>query len=714
MKKRYLLLLVTMGCLLIAAGEARAQMPAIDSLRAWLAAHPQADTSRVNRLNALGKAVAGSNPTLQLTTAQEALRLAGRLHYEPGQAQAFLNLSLHAMTSNDYPKAIALTQRARQLYIHQNDRRGQANCLNRLAFIAFDQGQYPQSIALIQQAQRLAEPLGDLSLKAYSILLLAQNYTLLDDFANARSYATTGLRLARRANNAREQSRALVVLATISNKEGKLAEARQYFDQVLPLADQLGSTIDRAIGEGNIAEVSEQQGQYADAFRYGRRAWAYFNHLHAVSYLPWIEAVLTHTFLDTGQLDSTLVYGQRSLRGADAGGLRDISAEVSYMLAKVQARRGNYQAAYRYQVRYTVLRDSLKGEETVRQTAALQRRYDQASQQAQIALLTKNQKIEQEHSRAQRVLLIATLGGLLLLLLLAVVLVRSNRASTTANNQLVQQKQALETTLTELRMTQTQLIHAEKMASLGEMTAGIAHEIQNPLNFVNNFSEVSAELVAELEEEQYKSERDPGLEADILSDLKQNLLKITHHGGRASAIVRGMLAHSRTGTGDKRSTDLNALADEYLKIAYQGLRAKDKGFTAELKTNFGTGLSRAQVAPQELGRVLLNLYNNAFYAVREKQKIAPADYQPTVTVHTVEVNGQVEIRVNDNGTGVPDSVKAKIFQPFFTTKPTGEGTGLGLSLSYDIITKGHGGRLLMESREGNETTFVIQLPTGQS
>ena len=352
MKHICLLRLLAIAWLLIAASGASAQTPAIDSLRARLAAHPQADTSRVNRLNVLAKAVSGSNPTLQLTTAQEALQLAGRLRYALGQAQAYLNLSLHAMTSNDYPKAIALAQKARQLYTRRNDRSEQVNCLNRLAFIAFDQGQYPQSIALVQQAQRLAEPLSDQSLKAYSILLLAQNYTLLDDFANARSYATTGLGLARLANNAKEQSRALGVLATVSNKEGKLTEARQYFEQMLPLADQIGSTIDRAIGEGNIAEVRERQGKYADAFRYGRRAWAYFDHLHAASYLPWIEAVLTRTFLDTGQLDSALVYGQRSLRGADAGGLRDISAEVSNMLAGVQARRGNYQAAYRTGIRY--------------------------------------------------------------------------------------------------------------------------------------------------------------------------------------------------------------------------------------------------------------------------------------------------------------------------------------------------------------------------
>jgi signal transduction histidine kinase len=248
------------------------------------------------------------------------------------------------------------------------------------------------------------------------------------------------------------------------------------------------------------------------------------------------------------------------------------------------------------------------------------------------------------------------------------------------------------------------------MASLGELTAGIAHEIQNPLNFVNNFSEVSTELVTELEEEQQKPDRDPDLEAELLGDLKQNLQKITHHGQRASSIVKGMLEHSRTTTGERQPTDLNALADEYLRLAYQGLRAKDKTFNTDLNTDFAPALGKVDVVPQEIGRVLLNLFNNAFYAVHQKQKSALADYQPTVRVSTHPVDSGVEIRVQDNGTGIPDAVKAKIFQPFFTTKPTGEGTGLGLSLAYDIVTKGHGGTLTAESREGKGTEFTIKLP----
>ncbi|GAB2532676.1 hypothetical protein GCM10027085_24490 [Spirosoma aerophilum] len=288
-------------------------------------------------------------------------------------------------------------------------------------------------------------------------------------------------------------------------------------------------------------------------------------------------------------------------------------------------------------------------------------------------------------------------------------LTKENEQLVESQNRVLEEK--VEQRTAELRASQAQLIQKEKLASLGELTAGIAHEIQNPLNFVNNFSEVSTELVTELEDEQQKPNRDIELESEILGDLKQNLEKITHHGQRASSIVRGMLEHSRTSTGEKAPTDLNALADEYLRLAYHGLRAKSKDFSADLKTEFDPNLSLVNVVPQELGRVLLNLYNNAFYAVQQRVKLAEPDYQPSVRVSTRQEPGRLVIRVHDNGIGIPDTIRAKIFQPFFTTKPTGEGTGLGLSLSYDIITKGHGGTLNVLTETFLFTEFIVTLPT---
>ena len=278
--------------------------------------------------------------------------------------------------------------------------------------------------------------------------------------------------------------------------------------------------------------------------------------------------------------------------------------------------------------------------------------------------------------------------------------------------ELTQQKEELEHTLDELRATQAQLIQSEKMASLGELTAGIAHEIQNPLNFVNNFSEINAELISELEEERRKENRDIKNEDDILKDLKENEQKINHHGKRAEAIVKAMLQHSRTSTGKKELTDINALADEYLRLAYHGLRAKDKSFNATMKTDFDETLGKINVIPQDIGRVILNLITNAFYAVHvETQNSASLpDYNPTVIVSTKNMGDHLKITVEDNGNGIPQAAMDKIFQPFFTTKPAGQGTGLGLSMSYEIVTKGHGGELKVENNPNGGAKFTIVLP----
>ncbi|MBS1923983.1 MAG: nuclear transport factor 2 family protein [Bacteroidetes bacterium] len=274
-------------------------------------------------------------------------------------------------------------------------------------------------------------------------------------------------------------------------------------------------------------------------------------------------------------------------------------------------------------------------------------------------------------------------------------------------NKLEVAKKQVDNALAELQATQKQLIQSEKMASLGELTAGIAHEIQNPLNFVNNFSEVSNELIDEMKEELEKGNYDDAKE--IADDVKQNLEKINHHGKRADAIVKGMLQHSRSSSGQKELTDINALCDEYLRLSYHGLRAKDKSFNAKFETDFDASLPKINVVQQDIGRVILNLINNAFYAVNERKKLNETGYEPTILVSTKRVNDKIEVSVKDNGTGIPEKIKDKIFQPFFTTKPTGSGTGLGLSLSYDIV-KSHGGEIKIESKENEWTEFKILLP----
>jgi signal transduction histidine kinase len=338
----------------------------------------------------------------------------------------------------------------------------------------------------------------------------------------------------------------------------------------------------------------------------------------------------------------------------------------------------------------------------------LQYNYSLAKQQAQITTLNQEKK-------QQYIFMAGTLGVVVVIGIMLVVLVRNNRQKQKANTLLSKQKRIIEEqrdetnkALADLQLTQKQLIQSEKMASLGELTAGIAHEIQNPLNFVNNFSEVSMELLDEMSQQLVNGNTSDAIE--LANDVKDNLEKIRHHGRRADGIVKGMLQHSRASSNTKEPTDINKLADEYLRLAYHGLRAKDKSFNTELVTKFDATLPLVNVVPQDFGRVLLNLFTNAFYAVQQKQKLTSEPFKPEVTLTTYTKGGQVFVVVKDNGDGISESIKDKIMQPFFTTKPTGEGTGLGLSMSYDIVVKGHGGDINVETKGGEYTEFIVALP----
>jgi len=279
--------------------------------------------------------------------------------------------------------------------------------------------------------------------------------------------------------------------------------------------------------------------------------------------------------------------------------------------------------------------------------------------------------------------------------------------------ELLQQKEELQHALQDLKATQAQLIQREKMASLGELTAGIAHEIKNPLNFINNFSELNVELAAEIGQSINRmamSETEKDSLSQLLHDLVENQKKIYEHGNRADSIVKAMLQHSRKTSGQKQPIDINAFVEEYLRLSYHGIRAKDGIFNVIIETHFDPTLKQITINSEEIGRVLLNLFSNAFYTVTEKKKTEGTGYEPTVQVSTRNRGNRLEICVKDNGTGMPEKVKEKIYQPFFTTKPTGEGTGLGLSLSYDIVTKGHGGELKVETKEGQGSEFIVSIP----
>jgi signal transduction histidine kinase len=423
---------------------------------------------------------------------------------------------------------------------------------------------------------------------------------------------------------------------------------------------------------------------------------------------------LSGLYYNENKLDSALFYAKEALlisRRNRAGYLAYAYGNAAHKFASVN----KLDSAYLFETKSRKLIDSLK-------TAKLDRMTDY-----QQVMFERELQSREDENKLKLFVLIAGLG---IVLIVASILYRNNRQKQTVNK-------ALESTLSNLKSTQAQLIQSEKMASLGELTAGIAHEIQNPLNFVNNFSEVSSEMIEEATDELDKGDIDETKE--ILQDLKSNLEKISHHGQRASGIVRSMLDHSRTSSGEKIDTDINVLCDEYLRLAYHGMRAKNNDFNAAFETNFDESLSKVKVIPQDIGRVLLNLINNAFQACADRTSAdqtsadrtsadrsvssvssvsavpemtslkAMSSLNPKVKISTKNLGDQIQITVSDNGPGIPDNIKDKIFQPFFTTKPSGQGTGLGLSLSYDIV-KAHGGKLEVESDEGKGTAFIIKLP----
>jgi len=417
------------------------------------------------------------------------------------------------------------------------------------------------------------------------------------------------------------------------------------------------------------------------------------------------EITIATAYQQLNRSDSCVYYAEAAYRSAMLVNNPYLVVKATELLKNEYYILKNYKNAFDYQQIMLKARDSLYN---IGKAVEIQ---NELYNEAQKARRANDIRVELQN----RIRLYIVLGVLSVMVIIAVFLLyansqrkKANKVLQQRNEQIENQHEALEKSFSDLKATQTQLIQSEKMASLGELTAGIAHEIQNPLNFVNNFSEVSTELIDEMDEELDKGDIEEA--KAIAADVKQNLEKIRHHGKRADAIVKGMLQHSQTGTGSKEMKDINPLADEVMRLAYHGLRAKDKSFNAELITNFDSKLPAVNIIAQDISRVLLNLFNNAFYAVNQKQKTAGVDYKPEVTVSTYIEKNNLVINVKDNGNGIPDAIKDKIMQPFFTTKPTGEGTGLGLSLSYDIVVKGHGGNIQVNSIEGEGSEFIIQLP----
>ncbi len=486
-----------------------------------------------------------------------------------------------------------------------------------------------------------------------------------------------------------------------------------YADQSYKLAVKFYGSEEKVYGGvlDDLGTIYDQLGKDSLAIDYLRRSYVFFTTVQ-IQYQNYCATTigLAEYFNKKGMTDSSLIYARLCLGTALDKGFLPFISEASGLITEYFQKNHNTDSAYHYQQIGFEAYKTLYNDENSRQiqnmALAEQQRADDIAQAKKIS--------DDQYAAKLRLYAIVTLG--IVALIIGIIVYRNNRKRQKSYDLLKKQKQEidlqkskLEGSIKELQTTQTQLIQSEKMASLGELTAGIAHEIQNPLNFVNNFSEVNKELIAEMNEAIDKGNYD---EVKVIAkDVADNEDKINHHGKRADAIVKGMLQHSRSSSGQKEPTDINALCDEYLRLSYHGLRAKDKSFNADFKTEFDERIGKINIIPQDIGRVVLNLLTNAFYVVNEKKKTAGENYKPLVLIQTKKIKDKIEIRVNDNGNGIPSSIKEKIFQPFFTTKPTGEGTGLGLSLSYDIITKGHNGELKVETKEGKGTTFIIILPS---
>ncbi len=687
------------GLFSLLATHLQAQSVLTDSLLAKLNAHPQTDTVRVNQLIELADAIRIDDYVQALQFGEEALVLARKLNFPIGEANALLSVGAAYVERNDYAPALNALKQAKQRFQQLRNGVGTARTLGLLGWINTQRGDYVPALSLGLQSLDVARAEGDSLSIRRQMSRLGALYILLGDYAQAFTYMTTALELYEQAHREVGICQTLNGLGELYRAEGNRSKAIRSYTKAIRLARSLGNTRLEAEAESNLAAIQVQEGENEAALETAHRALRVLLAKGEYEVVAWTQAVLGRAHLQLLHPDSAIYYGQRGWHLSRQIGYKEATRDASDVLAQAYALKKDFAQAYRFQRAFTAYNDTLSGRQTQQQLAVLQ--HDAATAERQAAAT-----LRAEEARRQQQWLLSALVGLALAGIVAIVLWRSNRQQQRANEQLRQQQ-------ADLRATQNQLVQREKMASLGELTAGIAHEIQNPLNFVNNFAEVSVELVDELNEEVEAGHTDEVF--PLTDDLRQNLTKIHHHGKRADAIVKAMLQHSRSSTGERVPTDLNALADEYFRLSYHGLRAKDKEFNAELITRFDPGLGKVLVVGQDISRVLLNLFNNAFYAVASKKKRmseagSVSTFQPMVSVSTRKKGNGVEIRVRDNGDGIPDAVVDKIFQPFFTTKPTGEGTGLGLSLSYDIITKGHGGSLSVETKAGEFTEFIIMLP----
>ncbi|MCX6206974.1 MAG: ATP-binding protein [Bacteroidetes bacterium] len=572
-------------------------------------------------------------------------------------------------------------------------------------------GNYPKSLELRFENLKIAEKASDKSLLIQAINNIAFDYRAMKDYQHELVYGKFADSIFHTLNP-NDPSYSLnrwrvnnIIINAFLNLHLP-DSALIYANQLINLKGFAFEQAYLASCHQILADCYSAKGDNKTALKFYRLSLAHPNDY----WLTKTHFGMAKTFQNDGQIDSALYYAKMALtfyqtkkKTVQSWGENSnyFIAEISPIIADLYKSNHQLDSAYKYLQLSVTLKDSLYNTDKIRQFQTLT--FNESSRRQQLEQQSKEAKQDYDN-RVRMYGLISIITGILVVVFL---LYRNNQHKQKAYSLLQKQKKELETTLGELKTTQKQLIQSEKMASLGELTAGIAHEIQNPLNFINNFSEINQELLTELNEEIDKGNY---VEVKkIAKDVIDNEDKINHHGKRADGIVKGMLQHSRSSSGVKEPTDINVLAEEYLRLSYHGLRAKDKSFNAKMETNLDPSIGNINVVPQDIGRVILNLFTNAFYVVDEKKKKGALNYDPTVSLTTKKTANNIIISVKDNGNGIAQKNLDKIFQPFFTTKPTGKGTGLGLSLSYDIV-KAHGGELKVETKEGEGTEFIIILP----
>jgi len=610
-----------------------------------------------------------SNPDSATLYVQQNILLAQKMKSGHALFMGYAQYAALEQINGNYTEALQYALRGLRVAENTNNFISISQAYFTLSDVYREAGDFEQAIYNMRKAKSLLEsklnPVFEeeknhktASVYVYCLLLAAQNFEKFNQLDSALKYA----------NNVHDLS--LKGLGRWGTSEDTL-----FFSSVL--APVMGN-------------IYSKTGDYSTSLNYYRSGAAMANGKDGKKDLMDNYNGAASVFKKKGQLDSSIFYANIVLELSKTAHFLIGKLEALNLLSDVYKLKHNTDSVAKYLELTIETKDSLFNTKKVMEIQNIS--FSEQLRQQEM----KDQQ-EQYQNRLRTYMLA---GGLLVVLLIAGILYRNNLHKQKA-------KVKIEKAYEELKITQAQLIQSEKMASLGELTTGIAHEIQNPLNFVNNFSEVNRELIQEMKNELSVGNKEEAI--SIANDIDENEEKISHHGKRADAIVKGMLQHSRSGTGQKEPIDFNALTDEYLRLAYHGLRAKDNSFKATMTTDFDEAIKKINMIPQDIRRVLMNLYNNAFYAVNEKKKRLGENYEPTVSVSTKRLDNKVEVRVKDNGSGIPQKVLDKIFQPFFTTKPTGQGTGLGLSLAYDII-KSLGGEIKVETTEGEFSQFVIQLP----